>query len=81
MKGGAGEENEETIYEARAKLWKNEKRKVKEGDSEVEKTEFVEHGISIVKLNRNKETGKVRMLGRSDANGRVQIVSLYCVLR
>ena len=71
LNGGAGEEDEETIYEGRAKLWRHESRN---GGAA---KEFVEHGISIVKLKRHESTGKVRMLGRSDANGRVQIVRLY----
>ena len=71
LSGGAGEENEATLYEARAKLWRHESKE--EGG----KKEFVEHGISIVRLKKPKDgNGKPRMLARSDANGHVQIVSL-----
>jgi hypothetical protein len=74
LNGGAGEEDEETLHEFRAKLWKHEPKSDGSGVKD-----FVEHGISILKLKKNKESGKLRMLARSDANGRVQIVSdLFC---
>lgn len=55
------------MTEARAKLWKHESK------SGSDAKEMLEHGISIVKLKKNAD-GKVRLLGRSDANGRVQMV-------
>jgi len=74
LQGGAGEEHEETVYEARAKLWKHDDVSSKDpAGKETTKKEFVEHGISIVRLKKDTKSGRVRVLGRSDANGKVQI--------
>ncbi|KAL7004372.1 hypothetical protein EMMF5_006063 [Cystobasidiomycetes sp. EMM_F5] len=62
---GAGEENEVTLAEGRVKLYKMEER---EG-----RKEYVEHGVNIVKVKRDGSTGKLRLLGRNDANGRVNV--------
>ncbi|KEI39201.1 uncharacterized protein L969DRAFT_17136 [Mixia osmundae IAM 14324] len=58
--GGAGEENEETLSEIRAKLFVTQNG---------EASPF--GGVTVLKLKKNTTTDKCRILGRSDTNGRV----------
>lgn len=70
---GEGEENEETLgKELRAKLYLFVTTPAT--DDAPQKTEWKDHGIAIFKVKRNTETGKIRLLGRNEANGRVVMV-------
>ncbi|KAJ3055975.1 hypothetical protein HK097_008584 [Rhizophlyctis rosea] len=60
---GAGEEEEDTVYEVRAKLSK------REGDK------WPVVGLGQLKLNKNRTTGKVRFLFRAEASGRLLLNS------
>lgn len=70
---GEGEENEELIgNELRAKLYLLISTPATE--DQPEKTEWKDFGIAIFKVKRNTETGKIRLLGRNEANSRVVMV-------
>lgn len=56
---GAGEEDEDTVHTVKAKIFKLQDQKWKE------------YGVGVVKINVNKETGKARILARTDNFGPV----------
>lgn len=58
---GAGEENEETVQEVRAKAYMFNQ----------DKKAWVDIGLGVFKLNKDKITGKSRLLLRADGSGRV----------
>ena len=71
--GGPGEENEDVLYEVRAKasIWDDTKDNAetgKKGDWEIK-------GLGPFRIMKNRETGKARMLMRSDPAGRIIINS------
>lgn len=61
--GGAGEEGEDTLFQVRTKLHK------------LDNGKYVSVGLGQLKLKQNKETGKRRLLLRTDGNGNVVLVS------
>jgi len=64
---GAGEEDEEAIFEVKAKVHYYS----------MEEKKYVSRGLGLLKVNKNKKTGKARLLGRMD-NGTVFLnVSLF----
>ncbi|PKI82812.1 hypothetical protein MVES1_003760 [Malassezia vespertilionis] len=56
---GEGEEGEETLHEARTKIWKLD------GGS------WQDLGVTIFRIKKNKDTGKSRVLARNAVNGNV----------
>ncbi|PWN51880.1 hypothetical protein IE53DRAFT_31819 [Violaceomyces palustris] len=63
---GEGEEDEEVLHEVRAKLWK----------FDGEQKTWKDLGIGMVKIKKHSETGKKRLLVRSEGNGKV-VVNFY----
>jgi len=64
---GAGEEDEDTIFEVKAKIH----------HYSMEDKKYISRGIGLLKVNKNKKTNKARLLGRMD-NGSVFLnVSLF----
>jgi nucleoporin NUP2 len=63
---GEGEQDEDTVHEARAKLFVMEK-------DEAGAVAWKERGVGLIKVKTHKETGKTRLLGRHVANGRVTL--------
>jgi len=64
---GAGEEDEDTIFEVKAKVH----------HYSMEEKKYISRGVGLLKVNKNKKTGKARLLGRMD-NGSVFLnVSLF----
>lgn len=59
--GGIGEENEESLHEVRAKATKFDN----------EKKTWASQGVGVLRLLRNKDTSKVRMLLRMEPSGNV----------
>jgi nucleoporin NUP2 len=59
MSGGAGEEHEATTYEVRCKLFES-----------VDK-EWKSKGIGLLKIKKDKASGKSRVLVRADGSGRI----------
>ncbi|KAI8910243.1 hypothetical protein EDD86DRAFT_204869, partial [Gorgonomyces haynaldii] len=57
---GAGEEQETTLHQVRAKLF-----------SKADGAEFKVAGVGDIKLNRNNETGKTRILFRTEGIGKI----------
>ncbi|ORX82249.1 hypothetical protein BCR32DRAFT_244283 [Anaeromyces robustus] len=64
---GAGEEDEDTVYEVKAKIHLYS----------MEEKKYISRGVGLLKVNKNKKTNKARLLGRMD-NGSVFLnVSLF----
>ncbi|OUM68340.1 hypothetical protein PIROE2DRAFT_66934 [Piromyces sp. E2] len=64
---GAGEEDEDTVFEVKAKVH----------HYSMEEKKYISRGVGLLKVNKNKKTGKARLLGRMD-NGSVFLnVSLF----
>jgi len=64
---GAGEEDEDTIFEVKAKIH----------HYSMEEKKYISRGVGLLKVNKNKNTNKSRLLGRMD-NGTVFLnVSLF----
>ncbi|KAG4094436.1 hypothetical protein H8356DRAFT_1693249 [Neocallimastix lanati (nom. inval.)] len=64
---GAGEEDEDTVYEVKAKVH----------HYDMNNKKYVSRGVGLLKINKNKKTNKSRLLGRMD-NGSVFLnVSLF----
>jgi len=64
---GAGEEDEDTVFEVKAKIH----------HYSMEENKYISRGVGLLKVNKNKTTGKSRLLGRMD-NGTVFLnVSIF----
>ncbi|KAI9868118.1 MAG: hypothetical protein M1813_006863 [Trichoglossum hirsutum] len=61
--GGPGEEDEDVIFEVRAKVFKYDQ----------ESKQYKSHGVGPFRVLRHREAGKARMLLRSDPNGNVAL--------
>ncbi|KAH0566243.1 hypothetical protein GP486_000364 [Trichoglossum hirsutum] len=61
--GGPGEEDEDVIFEVRAKAFKYDQ----------QGKQYKSHGVGPFRVLRHRETGKARMLLRSDPNGNVAL--------
>ncbi|KAJ3292556.1 hypothetical protein HK104_005189 [Borealophlyctis nickersoniae] len=66
---GQGEEEEETIFEQRSKLYRWVEERMEGTDRKPANWEPV--GLGPMRLNKNHETGKARLLLRADTSGRV----------
>ncbi|KAH7108035.1 hypothetical protein BKA62DRAFT_4476 [Auriculariales sp. MPI-PUGE-AT-0066] len=66
-KEGPGEEDEETVYTTRCKVYKLEKSK------ETDKMEWQDKGVGYIRLKKHKESGKRRVLLRNSGSGHVQL--------
>ncbi|OJD21003.1 hypothetical protein ACJ73_07659 [Blastomyces percursus] len=67
LRGGTGEEDENEVFEARVKA-------LKLGvppDSDDEKPQWLLQGVGLLRILKNKTTGRARILVRADPSGRV----------
>ena len=75
---GPGEEDEETVGESswRAKVWQLGKARSEDGkEKEGASAEWVDFGVSFVRLKKHKTTGTKRILARHSKTGHIVMVS------